>query len=55
MDLYFRANKLSVKINSVSKVVATENWIIKCDLYNTFFSHQSDTVLIADRVTKANT
>uniref|UniRef100_A0A1I8N562 RING-type domain-containing protein n=1 Tax=Musca domestica TaxID=7370 RepID=A0A1I8N562_MUSDO len=33
------------KLNSISTVIATENWIIKTSLYNVNFAHQSDTVL----------
>ncbi|XP_067619222.1 E3 ubiquitin-protein ligase TM129 [Eurosta solidaginis] len=33
------------KLNSISTVIATENWIIKTSLYNVHFAHQSDTAL----------
>ncbi|XP_011191811.1 E3 ubiquitin-protein ligase TM129 [Zeugodacus cucurbitae] len=33
------------KLNSISTVIATENWIIKTSLYNVHFAHQSDTSL----------
>ncbi|XP_017477485.1 PREDICTED: E3 ubiquitin-protein ligase TM129 [Rhagoletis zephyria] len=33
------------KLNSISTVIATENWIIKTTLYNVHFAHQSDTSL----------
>ncbi|XP_037953099.1 E3 ubiquitin-protein ligase TM129-like [Teleopsis dalmanni] len=33
------------KLNSISTVIATQNWIIKTSLYNVNFAHQSDTSL----------
>lgn len=40
------------KINAISSVIATENWIIKTTPYTVHFAHQSDTALIAVKVNK---
>lgn len=36
-------------MNSVSNIIATDNWIIKTSIYFPNICHQSDTVLIADK------
>lgn len=46
---YRRNEKLVKQFNSVTKIVATENWIIKTSFYFVHFAHQSDTALICDR------
>jgi E3 ubiquitin-protein ligase TM129 len=44
----FRRNDKLVKRHSaVTKIIATENWIIKTSLYFVHFAHQSDSALIA--------
>nr|AAL13910.1 LD39811p [Drosophila melanogaster] len=40
------------KLNSISSVIATQNWIIKTTMYNVHFAHQSNTSL---SVAKAET
>lgn len=49
---YRSQQKLVIKINTLSRLIATDNWILKTNLYFPNISHQSDTVLIADKVTK---
>lgn len=38
------------KLNSISTVIATENWIIKTTMYNVNFAHQSNTTLSVAKV-----
>jgi hypothetical protein len=44
---YRRNDKLVKKFSAITKIIATENWIIKTSLYFVHFAHQSDTALIA--------
>lgn len=46
---YRRNDKLVKRFNSINKIIATENWIMKTSLYFVHFAHQSDSALIADR------
>lgn len=49
-------NRLDIykkKLNSISTVIATENWIIKTSLYNVHFAHQSDTSLSVAKVSES--
>lgn len=46
---YRRNDKLVKRFNSITKIIATENWIMKTSLYFVHFAHQSDSALIADR------
>lgn len=47
---YRNENKFIYQINAITKVIVTENWIIKIKPYNVYFAHQSDTALIAVKV-----
>lgn len=38
------------KLNSISSVIATQNWIIKTTMYNVHFAHQSNTSLSVAKV-----
>ncbi|CAD7084076.1 unnamed protein product [Hermetia illucens] len=40
-----RQDVLNMKINSITSLIATENWIIKTTPYIVYFAHQSDTTL----------
>lgn len=40
-----RQDVLRMEINSITSVIATENWIIKTTPYFVYFAHQSDTTL----------
>ncbi len=42
-----RQEKLVKRLSAVTKIVVTENWIMKTSLYFVNFAHQSDTALIA--------
>lgn len=42
-------DKISIETNSITKVVATDNWIIKITAYKLYFAHQSDTALIVNK------
>lgn len=44
-----RTDKLVKKFSSITKIIATENWIMKTSVYFVHFAHQSDSALIADR------
>jgi E3 ubiquitin-protein ligase TM129 len=44
---YRRQEKVIKKNSAISKIVITENWIMKTSLYFVNFAHQSDTALIA--------
>lgn len=46
---YRRNDKLVKRFSSITKIIATENWIIKTSLYFVHFAHQSDSALIADK------
>ncbi|KAF5284436.1 hypothetical protein FQR65_LT13542 [Abscondita terminalis] len=40
-----RIDKISIQANAISKVIATENWIMKVTPLTIFIAHQSDTTL----------
>lgn len=42
-------DKISIDTNSITKVVVTDNWIIKVTSYKLHFAHQSDTALILNK------
>ncbi|XP_076659723.1 E3 ubiquitin-protein ligase TM129 [Halictus rubicundus] len=46
---YRRIDKTIINTNSVSCVIATDNWIIKVMPYKILVAHQSDTVLIVNK------
>lgn len=46
---YRRNDKLVKRFSSITKIIATENWIMKTSLYFVHFAHQSDSALIADK------
>lgn len=49
-DEFRRDDKVVIKMNPVSKLVVTENWIIKTGPYWINIAHQDDTALIAYKV-----
>ncbi|KAJ8686301.1 hypothetical protein QAD02_022095 [Eretmocerus hayati] len=44
-----RIDKICFDTNSITKIVATDNWIIKVTPYTLYFAHQSDTALIVNK------
>lgn len=44
---YRRQEKLVKRFSAITKIIATENWIMKTSLYFVHFAHQSDTAIIA--------
>ena len=42
-----RTDKLIKTFSAITKIVVTENWIMKTSLYFVHFAHQSDSALIA--------
>lgn len=44
---YRRQEKLVKRFSAITKIIVTENWIMKTSLYFVHFAHQSDTALIA--------
>lgn len=46
---YRRVDKTIINTNSVSCVIATDNWIIKVMPYKILVAHQSDTILIVNK------
>ncbi|XP_023248642.1 E3 ubiquitin-protein ligase TM129-like [Copidosoma floridanum] len=44
-----RIDKITIDTNSITKIVATDNWIIKVTSYKCYFAHQSDTALIVNK------
>lgn len=46
---YFRISKIIIVTNSVTRVVATDNWIIKITPYKVQVAHQSDTTLVVNK------
>lgn len=49
-----RSDIIISKINAISSVIATENWVIKTTPYTVHLAHQSDTALIAVKVSVAS-
>lgn len=47
---YRSQDRIQIKMNSISNLIITENWIIKTLPYTIYIAHQSDTELIADKV-----
>ncbi|KAG7190384.1 hypothetical protein KM043_006492 [Ampulex compressa] len=45
---YRRVNKIIIDTNSITRIIATDNWIIKVMLYKIQIAHQSDTALIVN-------
>lgn len=45
-----RNDKIFIRSSTVTSIVATENWIIKVTNYHVQLAHQSDTALIATKV-----
>lgn len=41
-----------MEMNSITKFIATENWIMKVYPYTIYFAHQRDTTMILERVIK---
>ncbi|XP_033209594.1 E3 ubiquitin-protein ligase TM129 [Belonocnema kinseyi] len=46
---YRRIDKIVIDTNSVTRIVATDNWIIKISPYKLYVAHQSDTALIVNK------
>uniref|UniRef100_A0A336MJS4 CSON000280 protein n=1 Tax=Culicoides sonorensis TaxID=179676 RepID=A0A336MJS4_CULSO len=46
---YRHPDRMEIKLNSISNLIITENWIIKTMPYMIYIAHQSDTELIADK------
>jgi hypothetical protein len=44
---YRRNDKLIKRFSAITKIIVTENWILKTSLYFVHFAHQSDSALIA--------
>lgn len=44
---YRRTDKLINRFSSITKIIVTENWLMKTSLYFVHFAHQSDSALIA--------
>lgn len=45
---FFRIDKIVIDTNSINRVVATDNWIIKVVPYRLYIAHQSDTALVVN-------
>ncbi|XP_039304211.1 E3 ubiquitin-protein ligase TM129 isoform X2 [Solenopsis invicta] len=46
---YRRIDKIVIVTNSITRVVATDNWVIKITPYKLQVAHQSDTTLVVNR------
>ncbi|XP_066586221.1 E3 ubiquitin-protein ligase TM129 isoform X2 [Prorops nasuta] len=46
---YRRIDKIVIDTNSMTRIIATDNWIIKVTPYRLYIAHQSDTALIVNR------
>lgn len=44
--MIFRIDKISIRTNTLIKVIATENWILKITPFTILVAHQSDTNLV---------
>lgn len=42
-------DKIVIDTNSITRVIATDNWIIKITSYKIVVAHQSDTTLLVNR------
>lgn len=49
MQSYYRVDKIVIVTNSVTRVIATDNWIIKVTPYKLQVAHQSDVTLIVNK------
>lgn len=47
---YRSQDRMQIKLNSISNLIITENWIIKTLPYTIYVAHQSDMELVADKV-----
>lgn len=45
-NIYFRIDKICIHTNSIIKISATDNWLLKITPYTIYCAHQSDTALI---------
>lgn len=48
-----RDDKITMQTSAIHCVVATQNWVIKISNYKVNFAHQSDTALIAVKVSSS--
>lgn len=44
-----RIDKISVQTNSLIKVIATENWVLKVTPFTILLAHQSDAILVVQK------
>lgn len=49
LKFYFRLDKIVITTNSITCIIATDNWIIKVMPYKILVAHQSDTALIVNK------
>lgn len=49
IQFYFRIDKIVIVTNSVTRIVATDNWIIKITPYKLQVAHQSDATLVVNK------
>lgn len=49
MVSYFRIDKTEIITNCITRIVATDNWIIKITPFNIQVAHQSDATLIVNK------
>lgn len=47
---YRSQDRMQVRMNSISNLIITDNWLIKTMPYTIYVAHQSDMELIADKV-----
>lgn len=43
---HYRIDKICIRTNTITTIIATDNWLLKVTPYNMFCAHQSDTALI---------
>lgn len=46
---YFRVDKIDIATNGITRIVVTDNWIIKITSFKLQVAHQSDTTLIVNK------
>lgn len=50
IKISFRFDKVAIQTNATSRAYVTDTWIIKIGMYNVYFAHQTDAMLIVNNV-----
>lgn len=50
IEVSSRFDKVAIHTNATSRAYVTDTWIIKIGMYNVYFAHQTDAMLIVNNV-----